>query len=140
MRLSRWRLLVDDPLRLAGVDVAQNLARRVARSGRGGVQAAGLVVGAPARSPEACAARSDGMPAACRPIPPQLGSTALRESIAGRDTVIMGTNELIGIDPAALKPVIERLVGQWQTQSIPASADRWSEKRIVELLDRPLGR
>ena len=47
----------------------------------------------------------------------------LRDSTERPETVTVGTNELIGTDPAALKPALQRLLaGQWKKGGIP---DKW---------------
>jgi UDP-N-acetylglucosamine 2-epimerase (non-hydrolysing) len=51
--------------------------------------------------------------------------------------VAIGTNELLGIDPAALKPALDRLfAGQWKKGAIPPLWDGKSGQRIVEVLER----
>jgi UDP-N-acetylglucosamine 2-epimerase (non-hydrolysing) len=61
----------------------------------------------------------------------------LRDTTERPETVTVGTNELIGTDPAALAPALERLLaGQWKRGGIP---DRWDGNaavRIVETLER----
>ena len=53
---------------------------------------------------------------------------------------VVGTNELIGTDPAKLAPALSRLMaGQWKKGAIP---DKWDGKaavRIVKELERLLG-
>src|ERR1019366_8478156 len=47
----------------------------------------------------------------------------LRDSTERPETVTVGTNELVGTDPANLPPALARLMaGEWKTGSIP---DRW---------------
>ncbi len=44
----------------------------------------------------------------------------LRDTTECPETVSVGTNELIGTDPAALKPALDRLfAGQWKKGAIP---------------------
>jgi len=66
----------------------------------------------------------------------------LRDSTERPETVSVGTNELIGTDPAALAPAFERLfVGQWKKGAVPELWDGRTGERIAEILERlPLGR
>jgi UDP-N-acetylglucosamine 2-epimerase (non-hydrolysing) len=65
----------------------------------------------------------------------------LRNTTERPETTTIGTNELIGTDPAALRPHLERLfAGQWKKGSIPPLWDGRSGERIVEHLERLLGR
>lgn len=60
----------------------------------------------------------------------------LRESTERPETVTMGTNELIGSDPAALAPVLKKIMkGEWKKGSIPALWDGKAAERIVEKCD-----
>jgi UDP-N-acetylglucosamine 2-epimerase (non-hydrolysing) len=60
----------------------------------------------------------------------------LRNSTERPETVTMGTNELIGTDPAALRPALDRLfAGQWKSGSIPEKWDGQTGTRIAALLD-----
>jgi UDP-N-acetylglucosamine 2-epimerase (non-hydrolysing) len=53
--------------------------------------------------------------------------------------VTVGTNELIGTDPAALKPALDRLfAGQWKKGGIPELWDGRTGERIAARLDRLL--
>ncbi len=64
----------------------------------------------------------------------------LRNSTERPETVTIGTNELIGTDPAALKPVLNRLfAGQWKQGGIPELWDGRTGERIVAELERLLG-
>ncbi len=64
----------------------------------------------------------------------------LRDSTERPETVTVGTNELIGTDPAALKPALDKLfAGQWKKGSIPEKWDGHTGARIAEELDRLLG-
>lgn len=64
----------------------------------------------------------------------------LRNNTERPETVTMGTNELIGTDPAALKPALDRLfAGQWKKGSIPPLWDGKTGERIVQHLVRLLG-
>ncbi len=63
----------------------------------------------------------------------------LRDSTERPETVTMGTNELIGTDPAALKPTLDKLfAGQWKKGSIPELWDGRTGERIAALLDQLL--
>jgi UDP-N-acetylglucosamine 2-epimerase (non-hydrolysing) len=54
--------------------------------------------------------------------------------------VTVGTNELIGTDPAQLKPALDRLfAGGWKRGAIPALWDGRTGVRIVAILERLLG-
>jgi UDP-N-acetylglucosamine 2-epimerase (non-hydrolysing) len=56
----------------------------------------------------------------------------LRDNTERPETVEIGTNELIGTDPAAIKPSLERLfAGQWKKGTIPELWDGRSAERIV---------
>ncbi len=64
----------------------------------------------------------------------------LRDSTERPETVSIGTNELIGTDPAALQPALDRLfAGQWKKGSIPEKWDGHTGTRIAEQLERLLG-
>jgi len=53
----------------------------------------------------------------------------------------IGTNELIGADPSALKPARQRLfAGQWKKGTFPEKLEGRTGERIAELLDRLLCR
>jgi len=59
----------------------------------------------------------------------------LRENTERPETVTIGTNELIGTDPSAIKPAMEKLFsGNWKIGSIPALWDGNTAKRIVAIL------
>lgn len=61
----------------------------------------------------------------------------LRDSTERPETVIIGTNELIGTDPANLKPAFKKLFeGKWKTGSIPEKWDGKTGARIVSILER----
>lgn len=64
----------------------------------------------------------------------------LRSSTERPETVTLGTNELLGIDPEALRPALNRLFdGEWKRGSIPPLWDGQTSVRIVEILERLLG-
>jgi UDP-N-acetylglucosamine 2-epimerase (non-hydrolysing) len=63
----------------------------------------------------------------------------LRDTTERPETVTVGTNELIGTDPAALKPTLDRLfAGQWKKGSTPDLWDGRTGERIAQVLDRLL--
>ena len=63
----------------------------------------------------------------------------LRDSTERPETVSMGTNELIGTDPAALKPALDRLfAGEWKVGDIPPLWDGKTGERIVAQLEKLL--
>ena len=56
----------------------------------------------------------------------------LRDSTERPETVTMGTNELIGTDPAAIPPAMARLMdGKWKSGAIPPLWDGRTGERIV---------
>lgn len=60
----------------------------------------------------------------------------LRDTTERPETVTVGTNELIGTDPASLKPALDRLfAGQWKTGGIPQMWDGQTGARIVAALE-----
>ena len=60
----------------------------------------------------------------------------LRDATERPETVSLGTNELLGTDPARLKPALDRLfAGHWKKGRIPEKWDGRSGERIVELLE-----
>jgi len=63
----------------------------------------------------------------------------LRDTTERPETIALGTNELIGTDPARLKPALDRLfAGQWKKGSIPEMWDGKTGERIVAALERLL--
>lgn len=61
----------------------------------------------------------------------------LRDNTERPETITLGTNELVGTDPAKLPPVLDRLMsGQWKQGSIPPRWDGKTGPRIVEVLER----
>jgi UDP-N-acetylglucosamine 2-epimerase (non-hydrolysing) len=60
----------------------------------------------------------------------------LRDNTERPETVTQGTNELLGTDPAALKPALDRLfAGQWKKGGIPELWDGKASDRIVNALE-----
>lgn len=65
----------------------------------------------------------------------------LRDSTERPETVTIGTNELIGTDPAALAPALDRLfAGHWKKGGIPEKWDGHTGERIVQVLEQLLVR
>jgi UDP-N-acetylglucosamine 2-epimerase (non-hydrolysing) len=63
----------------------------------------------------------------------------LRDNTERPETVITGTNELIGTNPAALAPALNNLfAGQWKKGGIPAMWDGKTGERIVIHLEKLL--
>ncbi len=63
----------------------------------------------------------------------------LRDTTERPETVTLGTNALIGTDPAKLGPAMDRLfAGQWQQGGIPPLWDGRTGERIVAALERLL--
>jgi UDP-N-acetylglucosamine 2-epimerase (non-hydrolysing) len=59
----------------------------------------------------------------------------LRDNTERPETVSEGTNELIGTNPDAIKPAMEKLfLGNWKKGSIPAKWDGKTSERIVKHL------
>ena len=59
----------------------------------------------------------------------------LRDSTERPETVTIGTNELLGTDPDALEPAMDKLFsGNWKPGSIPEKWDGKAGERIVEHL------
>lgn len=60
----------------------------------------------------------------------------LRASTERPETVTMGTNELLGVDPAAIGPALDRLfAGEWKKGRIPELWDGHTGERIVAVLE-----
>jgi len=63
----------------------------------------------------------------------------LRDTTERPETVTIGSNELIGTDPANLKPALDRLfAGHWKIGTIPEKWDGKTGERIVAELERLL--
>lgn len=61
----------------------------------------------------------------------------LRTTTERPETVTMGTNELLGVDPAAIQPALARLLdGKWKKGTVPPLWDGHAAERIVEVLAR----
>ena len=59
----------------------------------------------------------------------------LRDNTERPETITLGTNELVGTDPAAIKPALNKLfVGQWKKGTIPELWDGKAAERIVATL------
>ncbi len=65
----------------------------------------------------------------------------LRDSTERPETITVGTNELLGTDPASLRPALDRLfAGAWKKGSIPEKWDGHTGERIAAELERLLCR
>lgn len=63
----------------------------------------------------------------------------LRDNTERPETVTIGSNVLVGTDPVALKPVLDRLfAGEWQTGGIPEKWDGRTGPRIAAALEEKL--
>ena len=63
----------------------------------------------------------------------------MRDSTERPETITIGTNELIGTDPDALKPFLDKLfAGDWEKGGIPEKWDGRAGKRIVDQLEQIL--
>ncbi len=59
----------------------------------------------------------------------------VRDNTERPETVEIGTNELIGTDPSALKPALDKLFsGNWKKGEIPELWDGKAAERIIEIL------
>ena len=64
----------------------------------------------------------------------------LRDNTERPETVTIGTNELIGTDPAKLAPAFARLMaGKWKKGGIPEMWDGNAAVRIINIIDQLLG-
>ncbi len=60
----------------------------------------------------------------------------LRDNTERPETITIGTNELIGTNPAAIKPALDKLfAGEWKKGGIPELWDGKAAVRIVEKLE-----
>jgi UDP-N-acetylglucosamine 2-epimerase (non-hydrolysing) len=60
----------------------------------------------------------------------------MRDTTERPETVTVGTNELIGTDPAQVKPALDRLFeGRWKTGGVPPLWDGRTGARVVERLE-----
>jgi UDP-N-acetylglucosamine 2-epimerase (non-hydrolysing) len=63
----------------------------------------------------------------------------LRDSAERPETVTIGTNQLIGIDPSTLEPALNKLFAvKWQEGKIPEKWDGKSAVHIVLILEKLL--
>jgi UDP-N-acetylglucosamine 2-epimerase (non-hydrolysing) len=61
----------------------------------------------------------------------------LRDTTERPETVTLGTNELIGTEPAALRPALDRLFeGRWKKGSILPLWDGHAGERIAKTIER----
>jgi UDP-N-acetylglucosamine 2-epimerase (non-hydrolysing) len=61
----------------------------------------------------------------------------LRDTTERPETVDIGTNELLGTDPARICPALQRLFeGRWKRGAVPEKWDGRTGERIVEALER----
>ncbi len=61
----------------------------------------------------------------------------LRDNTERPETCTIGTNELIGTNPAAIKPALDKLfAGEWKKGSIPELWDGHAAERIISILSR----
>ncbi len=59
----------------------------------------------------------------------------LRDNTERPETISIGTNELIGTNPEAIQPVLNKLfAGQWKKGGIPEKWDGNTAKRIIKIL------
>lgn len=59
----------------------------------------------------------------------------LRENTERPETVEIGTNELIGTNPNAIKPALDKLFGgQWKKGSVPELWDGLAAERIIQII------
>jgi UDP-N-acetylglucosamine 2-epimerase (non-hydrolysing) len=60
----------------------------------------------------------------------------LRRTTERPETVSLGTNELLGTDPRAIRPAFRKLLaGKWKKGTIPELWDGHSGERIVDVLE-----
>jgi UDP-N-acetylglucosamine 2-epimerase (non-hydrolysing) len=59
----------------------------------------------------------------------------LRDNTERPETITEGTNELIGTDPKAIAPALERLFsGKWKAGRIPKKWDGHTAQRIIDII------
>ena len=59
----------------------------------------------------------------------------LRDNTERPETCTVGTNELIGTNPAAIKPALDKLfAGEWKKGAIPELWDGHTAERIIDIL------
>jgi UDP-N-acetylglucosamine 2-epimerase (non-hydrolysing) len=64
----------------------------------------------------------------------------LRNSTERPETVELGTNELLGAEPEAIPPAMEKLLaGKWKKGTIPELWDGQTAERIVAVLEKLAG-
>jgi len=65
----------------------------------------------------------------------------LRDSTERPETIALGTNELVGTDPAKLRPYMDRLfAGKWKKGAVPPLWDGRAAERIVKHMELLLGK
>src|SRR5690606_18766973 len=61
----------------------------------------------------------------------------LRDNTERPETIEVGTNELIGTDPAAIAPALQKLLsGNWKKGSVPEMWDGKTAERIITHLEQ----
>ena len=61
----------------------------------------------------------------------------LRDNTERPETCTIGTNELIGTNPKAIKPALDKLfAGEWKKGAIPPMWDGHTAERIIEILEK----
>ena len=61
----------------------------------------------------------------------------LRDSTERPETVTMGTNELLGTNPDAIAPAMQKLLsGNWKKGTIPPLWDGHTSERIIEIISK----
>jgi UDP-N-acetylglucosamine 2-epimerase (non-hydrolysing) len=64
----------------------------------------------------------------------------LRSTTERPETVTMGTNQLLGADPAAVVPALSQMIaGNWKRGAVPPLWEGKAGERIAEVLDRLFG-
>ncbi len=60
----------------------------------------------------------------------------LRDNTERPETCTVGTNELIGTNPASIKPALDKLfAGEWKKGEIPELWDGHTAERIISILE-----